>query len=58
MFTKTLAEQSNEEQLKLFYEPAKRFEIIGASCPEFGAFGHREMSAHSSTLVYRMLRSD
>ena len=31
MFTKTLAEQSNEEQLKLFYEPAKRFEIIGAS---------------------------
>lgn len=28
-FTKTLAEQSNEEQLKLFYEPAKRFEIIG-----------------------------
>ncbi|SDA02894.1 BZ3500_MvSof-1268-A1-R1_Chr11-1g03206 [Microbotryum saponariae] len=29
MFLKTLAEQSNEEQLKLFYEPAKNFEIIG-----------------------------
>ena len=29
MFLKTLDEQSNEEQRKLFYEPAKNFEIIG-----------------------------
>lgn len=31
MFVKTLTEQSNEEQTKLFVEPAKKFEIIGAS---------------------------